>query len=92
MVRPATHKHQQFQKCCATCKHSRVVAYKLDLLCFFGEADISIHGSESYPVEADCVFLGQDEVGLMEGDQYDRVWADRVVDPDDICDQWESDA
>jgi hypothetical protein len=30
-----------------------------------------------------------DEVGMLEGDAYDKVWAERVVDSDAVCQEWE---
>ncbi len=87
-MRPESHREQQHEKSCGNCRHSRLVAYKLDLLCFYGDS-IEIRGQSNYPVTADYVALNGEEVGLMEGDQYDNVWAGRIIDPSDACDLWE---
>lgn len=86
-MRPASHREQQHLRSCANCWHSRLVAYKLQLLCFHGDS-IKILGQSEYPVAADDVSLDGKEVGLMEGDEYDKVWAERVVDQEDVCDEW----
>ena len=91
MPRPSSHHEQYHGTCCGNCKFARRVAYKLDLLCFHGDT-IEIHGQSKYPVDADHVYLGGDEVGLMDGDAYDSVWAGRVVDSDEVCDEWELEA
>lgn len=65
-----------------------MVAYKLDLLCFFGDS-IEARGQSEYPVTADHVALNGEEVGLMDGEEYSRVWAGRVVDSDDVCDEYQ---
>jgi len=72
---------------------ARLVAHKLDLLCFHGDV-IQIYGQSHYPVAADHVWLAanQEEVGMMEGDEYSKVWAERIVDSDDVCDEWKSEA
>jgi hypothetical protein len=88
MTLPKSHRSQPHERCCGNCKFAHLVAYKLDLLCFHGD-DIKLHGISSYPVAADHVSLRGDAVGMMEGDEYDRVWGTRVTDPDSICDEWE---
>jgi len=66
---------------------SHLVAYKLDLLCFHGD-NIIVFGKSKYPVTSDYVDMNGQEVGIMEGDTYSNVWADRIVDSDDVCDEW----
>lgn len=87
MTRPKSHRSRQHEKSCSNCKFSQLVAYKLDLLCFH-EDDVEIYGQSSYPDDASHVYLGGEEVGLM-GEEYDEVWASRIVDSDDLCDCWE---
>ena len=89
MTRPESHREQRHTKDCSTCKYARLVAYKLDLLCFHGDT-IEIHGQSVYPVESDHVFLDGEEVGILDGDEYSSVWAKRIVDPDEVCDEWEA--
>ena len=89
MPRPASHRDQTFERSCGNCRFSHLVAYKLDLLCFHGDS-IEVTGQSRYPVDADYVLLNGDDVGMMEGDKYDKVWARRVVDPElQVCDEWQ---
>lgn len=32
--------------------------------------------------------MNGEEVGMMDGDEYSDVWGGRVIDSDDICDEW----
>lgn len=88
MPRPETHRQQAHERCCGNCKHCHLVAYKLDLMCFHGDS-IEVEGESKYPVSANYVFLDGQEVGLLDGDEYDKVWCGRIIDHDDVCDQWE---
>ena len=90
-MRPASHRDQPHNKCCGNCRHSHLVAYKIDLLCFYGDK-IKVTGQSGYPVTADYVILNRDEVGMMEGDEYSKVWGGRIIDSDDVCDEWEAEA
>lgn len=90
-MRPESHQHQDHERCCGTCRFAKLVAYKLDLLCFHGDT-IELHGTSEYPVTADHVFMDDDEVGMLEGDAYDHVWARRKVDSDDVCGEWQPEA
>lgn len=90
MTRPSSHREQNPTQRCSNCVHSRLVAYKLDLLCFHGDR-IEIVGQSEYPVSADYVYLDGEEVGMMDGEEYSPVWADRVVEPSDVCDEWAHD-
>jgi len=87
MTRPASHRNQPHEKRCKNCKFAHLVAYKLDLLCFHGD-DIRVSGQSQYPVTSDFVHMNGEEVGMMEGSEYDKVWCERIVDPDDVCDEW----
>lgn len=87
MTRPETHHEQSHVRCCGSCVFSKLVAYKLDLLCFYGDK-IEIYGQSEYPVTAPHVYLDGEEVGMLDGDAYDKVWAERVVDSEDVCDEW----
>lgn len=88
MPRPPSYREQPRDRSCSNCRFCKLVAYKLDTLCFHGDS-IEIHGHNEYPVTADWVFIDGNEVGMMDGDEYGRVWAGRVVDGDDICDEWQ---
>lgn len=91
-MRPESHRDQVPEKRCGNCRHSHLVSYKLDLLCFHGDK-IQVTGQSRYPVDSDHVLLesvpGWDEVGMLDGDAYSEVWAERVVDPCDVCDEWQ---
>ena len=91
MPRPPSHRDQPHDRCCGNCAFAHLVAYKLDLLCFHGDT-IEVNGKSEYPVTSDHVFIGRDEVGMMEGDEYSNVWAGRIVDSDEVCDEWKSEA
>ena len=91
MPRPPSYKEQPHERCCGNCRFAHLVAYKLDLLCFHGD-NVEVTGQSKYPVNADYVLLDGEEVGLMEGDEYSRVWAGRIVESDDICDDWKPEA
>jgi hypothetical protein len=88
-MRPESYSDKPLERCCSTCRFSHLVAYKLDLLCFHGDK-IEITGTSEYPVTAHHVMLnGNDDVGMMEGDSYDRIWGSRSVDGEAVCDFWE---
>lgn len=89
MSRPSSHREQPHERCCGNCVFSHLVAYKLDLLCFHGD-DIRVNGKSEYPVTSDHVEINGEEVSLMEGDEYSGVWAKRITDPDDVCDEWKA--
>lgn len=89
-MRPETHREQIPEKRCENCKFSELVHYKQDLLCFYGD-NIKInkwHWKDSETINTDVKLDGED-VGLMEGDEYSKVWGGRVVDYTDICDEWQ---
>jgi len=86
-MRPPSHREQVHDKCCGNCRHSAVPEYKDDLLCFCGDNVVlrpsGLDGEWRTDVE-----LAGDIIGLMDGDEYGEVWGDRVVDADDVCDEW----
>lgn len=73
------------------CAFAHLVAYKLDLLCFHGD-DIRVFGHSEYPVNADFVQMNGEEVGMMDGEEYSKVWGGRIIDSDDVCDEWKPEA
>lgn len=86
-MRPASHKDEPPEKRCGNCIFSRYLAIKEHLLCFHGDSIVDT-GKSNYPVNASYVELNGEDVNFMEGDQYDRVWAGRVVDSSDVCEEW----
>lgn len=86
-MRPKTY-NDTGERSCSNCRHSHLVSYKLDLLCFHGD-EIEVTGHQEYPVIADHIQMAGEEVGMLEGDAYDKVWAGRIVDGGAICNQWE---
>lgn len=89
-MRPKSYDDSPPLRSCCTCKHSHLVAYKLHLLCFHAD-EIGVTGHCEYPVRSDFIQMNGDYVELMEGDEYARVWASRIVDPDATCQEWEAD-
>lgn len=80
-MRPESHRYQEHSKRCGNCKHCHEIKYKNDDLCFLGDA-ITVE-PEGF------VILDGEDVSLMDGEEYSKVWGGRVVDPNaDICDQW----
>jgi len=49
-----------------------------------------VSGHSEYPVRADYIELDGTEIANLNGDEYDKVWADRSVDPDATCQEWEA--
>lgn len=88
-MRPVSHRDCTPAQTCGNCRFSRLVAGKLDLLCFHGD-EIEVAGEQSrYPVNADYVRLNGDNVSYMDGEEYSKVWAGRVVDGcTEVCDEW----
>jgi hypothetical protein len=87
MTRPPSHRDQPHERCCGNCRFAYLIAYKLDLLCFHSD-DIHVLGNSQYPVASVYLNLKGDAVSLMEGDEYDKVWAGRIVDQHEVCDEW----
>lgn len=89
MPRPESHRSLLDQPNCSNCRHSNLIAYKQHLLCFHGDI-IEVTGHSEYPVKADHIELDGSEISLLDGDEYDRIWAGRVVDCTEVCDEWQS--
>lgn len=88
-MRPNTHREQVPAKRCGNCRHSAVPDFKDHLLCFHGDPVRYVRLAGCTAID---VYLDGKCVGTMDGDQYDKVWGGRVVDPTDVCDEWEADA
>lgn len=58
-------------------------------MCFHGDNYVA-HRSNLYSWASEVTLEGED-VTIMDGDEFDKVWGGRVVDPDDVCDEWEKD-
>jgi hypothetical protein len=86
-MRPETHREQIPEKRCGNCRHALYPEYKRDLLCFCDD-EIEIRGPGISPGTTE-VWLNGEHIGLLDGDEYDEVWAGRIVDWDDVCDEWE---
>lgn len=89
-MRPNSHHEQTPERRCGTCKHGHVPHYKDHLLCFFGDNVVVRKwkwDTDDSSTKTDVELDGED-VGLME-DGYDEIWAGRVVDDTDICDEYE---
>lgn len=84
-MRPESHRSQEHVKRCGNCVYSAWPECKDHLLCFHG--DKLELGTSSYSYQNHVVLDGKD-VGFMEGDEYDKVWGGRVVEDDDICNEW----
>jgi hypothetical protein len=86
-MRPTSYRYQIPAKCCGNCKYSATPEYKDDLLCIYGDTLIKCNllDDGKYDLE-----IGSQTIGLMDGDEYDKIWGGRVVDFNDICDEWES--
>jgi hypothetical protein len=89
-MRPASHSDTPPEKRCGNCIFSRYLAIKEHLLCFHGDSILDC-GGESGPGSPEYIELDGDLVNFMEGEEYDRVWAGRVVDSSDVCDEWVGD-
>lgn len=86
-MRPATHREQIHERRCGNCRFSAVPEYKDHILCFAGDK-VEIIPSHLNPHKPRVILDGEN-VGLMEGDEYSKVWAGRVVEWDDVCDEWQ---
>lgn len=87
MTRPESHREIEHPKRCGNCLFSCRPEWKDDLLCFFGD-DVRI---EYGPLQ-DMFFVELEgvDVNHADGDEYDRIWANRVVDPHlEVCDEWQ---
>lgn len=85
-MRPQSHREQIPEKRCGNCKHGLVPEFRDNLLCFHGDKIETKPGLSAGTTE---VWLNGEDVGTMDGDEYDQVWAGRLVDWDDVCDEWE---
>lgn len=88
-MRPKSYDDSPPLRSCCTCKHSHRLAESLDLMCFHGD-DFRVSGHSEYPVRADYIELYGTEIANLSGDEYDKVWADRSVDSDATCQEWEA--
>ena len=77
MTRPESHREPDGQHC-GNCWHAKKVGDDQHLLCFHGD---HVKTSVRYFV------LNGEEVDTASA-AYDKVWAERAVDPSDTCDKW----
>lgn len=85
-MRPESHREATPRECCGNCVHGVYPKYKDHLLCFFGD-EIEIVDSTGEK-DSGYVILDGVEVGLTEGDEYDKIWAGRVTNWCDVCDEF----
>lgn len=87
MTRPESHREIEPSKRCGNCRFSCWPEWKDDLLCFFGD-DIHVESGD----RKDRFFIELEgvDVNIADGDEYDRIWGGRVVDPHlEVCDEWQ---
>jgi hypothetical protein len=82
-VRPSSHREQIPEQRCGNCRLAHLVRRE-HLLCFHGD-NVS---TRKWDYGTDVILNSQD-VDLLEGDEFDELWAGRVVEPSDVCDEWE---
>lgn len=90
MTRPASFDDSPPINRCGTCAHCHYVRYKGDLLCFHGDSVITHRDGLGTWDESDVEFEGESVELMSNGDAYDRVRRERVVNQGDTCDEWES--
>lgn len=89
-MRPDSHKEQIPDKRCGNCKFAHVFRRLGDLLCFHGD-DIKLekwswkHSPDD--IKTDVIFKGQN-IEAFEADEYSTIWAGRIVDDTDICEEY----
>jgi len=86
MSRPNSYREQILERRCGNCRFAAIPEYKDDLLCFFGD-NAEIEQSNCNRNKS-VVLIDGAHVGLLDGQEYDPVWASRVVDCTDVCDEW----
>lgn len=86
MTRPESHQEQLPVSRCGNCVHGHVPEYKYHRLCFYGD---NYTASRSHLREywSEVVLDGRD-LCCVEGQDFDEVWAGRVVEDTDVCDFW----
>lgn len=87
MTRPASH-NDEMRVCCASCKHAYRVPFQNDLLCCHGDSVVELIDD---PPRRGIQFIAEIngiDVIAAEDDEYDRIWAGRVVDRSDVCSEW----
>jgi len=89
VTRPTSHHAQIPDRRCGNCRHAADVEYKRDLLCFHGDDVRREPGCPGQQGPCETVWIGDEMVGIMDGDEYDSVWAERITNWTDVCDEWE---
>lgn len=80
MIRPPSHREQEFNTCCRYCRFSHVVPSKGDLLC--------CHGFSVVCSGAFVLTINGKNVETLQEDEYEKIREVSVVHPDDICDEF----
>ncbi len=78
---PSTHREQIPDQRCGNCRMPQLVG-RQHLLCFHGDNVTT----RKWDYGTDVILDDQD-VDLIE--DFGEVWASRVVEPTDVCDQWQ---
>lgn len=87
MTRPQSHRSPPTpERCCAKCRYGLIPEYKEHRLCFYSD-EIYFTPSCLREYWWDISFNGEN-VGLLDGDAYDEVWGGRVVEGEDVCDEF----
>lgn len=89
-MRPESHRDQTSERRCGNCKFAAVPVYKDHLLCFHGDNAV-MEPSSCSSFKKD-VWINGELVGLLDGDEYDKIWGGGVVEDTDVCDEWQPEA
>lgn len=89
-MRPNSHKEQIPDKRCGNCKFAHELRRLGDLLCFHGDnIKLQKWSYKTTPDEVmtDVIFEGQN-LEYVEMDEYSKIWAGRIVDDTDTCEEY----
>lgn len=89
-MRPESHKEQLPDKRCGNCKFAHEFRKFGDLLCFHGDKiKLERWSYKTAPdeVNTDVIFEGSN-IEYMECEEYSNIWAGRIVDNTDICEEY----
>ena len=95
-MRPSTHHEQEPpERRGGNCAMMRRVEYKGETLCFHGDQIETQPGLNEamtgLPTDDVTLIEGVQRysVGILDGDEWSRVWAGRTVDLTDACSEWQ---
>lgn len=94
MTRPESYDDTPPVNRCGTCRHCHYIRYHEDLLCFHGDEITARRDGLGPWDKSDVELLSRprydESVELLEGEEYSKVWAARVVDAHAVCEKWEA--